>query len=64
MAGRMTPTSNAQVMADLDKPVFSLLYRQYLLLWGLMSLLGLGLVVGLVIPEVKPRPVTPPPPRS
>jgi len=28
----MTPTSNAQVMADLDKPVFSLLYRHYLLL--------------------------------
>ena len=52
-------TSNAQVMDALDHPIFSLPYSPYALIWTLVGILGLGLIVGLVVPLVKPRPVLP-----
>ena len=53
-------TSNVQVMADLSRPTFSLYWSQYLLVWGLVGLLGLGVGVGLVLPIIKSHRVTRP----
>ncbi|MFZ2097186.1 MAG: glycerophosphodiester phosphodiesterase family protein [Anaerolineales bacterium] len=49
-------TSNAGVMSSLERPIFSLPYRQYLLLWGVAGLVGLALIGGLVYPLVRQRP--------
>jgi glycerophosphoryl diester phosphodiesterase len=43
-------TSNVQTMMELASPVFALTYGKYLLLWGLIGILSLGLVLGLTIP--------------
>jgi len=51
-------TSNSQVMFDMEQPIFSLPYSLYALIWSLVGLLGLGLIVGLVYPLLKPRPVS------
>ena len=47
-------TSNVKVMADLQKPIFMLPWNQYLLVWGLVGLLGLGVVVGNIYAAIKP----------
>jgi glycerophosphoryl diester phosphodiesterase len=47
-------TSNARVMADLQRPIFMLTWNQYLLVWGLIALLGLGVVAGNIYPVIKP----------
>lgn len=51
-------TSNARVMADLSRPIFSMPWRQYLLVWGLVGLVGLGVGVGMIYPAVRSRQVT------
>ena len=48
-------TSNVQVMTELSRPIFSLPWNQYLLVWGLVGLVGLGVGVGIIYPVVKPR---------
>ena len=48
-------TSNARVMADLSRPIFSLPWTQYLLVWGLVGLVGLGVGVGIIYPVAKSR---------
>jgi glycerophosphoryl diester phosphodiesterase len=49
-------TSNAGAMSALERPIFSLPYRQYLLLWGVVGLVGLAVIGGLVYPLVKRPP--------
>ena len=41
-------TSNSGVMAKLEKPAFSMPFNQYLLVWGFLGLIGLGLIVILL----------------
>jgi glycerophosphoryl diester phosphodiesterase len=48
-------TSNAGVMVALERPIFSLPYNQYLLVWVGVGLLGLGLFVILLLTGTKPR---------
>jgi glycerophosphoryl diester phosphodiesterase len=48
-------TSNAGVMAELSRPVFSLAYNLYLVAWVLVGLAALGLLLGMVLPVVKER---------
>lgn len=48
-------TSNSAVMADLVHPVFSLTWSQYLIAWGLVGLVGWGLMAGLVFPITRHR---------
>jgi glycerophosphoryl diester phosphodiesterase len=45
-----TTTSNAHTMLGIDRPVMSLPFTQYLMLWGIVGILSLGLVLGLTIP--------------
>jgi glycerophosphoinositol inositolphosphodiesterase len=45
-----TTSSNAHTMVGLNRPVMSLPFNQYLLLWSLVGLLSVGLVLGLTIP--------------
>jgi glycerophosphoinositol inositolphosphodiesterase len=45
-----TTTSNAHTMIALNRPVVSLQFGQYLVVWSLVGILGLGLVLGLTIP--------------
>ena len=45
-----TTTSNAHTMVGLNRPVVSLPFDQYLLLWGIVGILSLGLALGLTIP--------------
>jgi glycerophosphoryl diester phosphodiesterase len=40
-------TSNAAAMAALARPILALPYNQYLLLWGMAGILGLGIIVAL-----------------
>ena len=51
-------TSNAQVMVALERPIFSLTYGLYALLWSLVGLVGVGLMVGWIYPLINPRPLT------
>jgi glycerophosphoinositol inositolphosphodiesterase len=44
-----TTTSNVQTMMELESPVFAMTDGKYLLLWGLIGILSLGLVLGLTI---------------
>ena len=53
-------TSNARVMAALDRPIRVLPYNAYALFWALIGLTGLGWMIVLIYPVVNPRPVTPP----
>lgn len=47
-------TSNVLIMDDLDHPVFSLPYTQYLVLWSFVGLVGLGFIIGMATRIVKP----------
>ncbi|HSB67629.1 MAG TPA: glycerophosphodiester phosphodiesterase family protein [Anaerolineales bacterium] len=38
-------TSNARVMSGLSRPIFSLSWSQYLLVWGLVGVMGLGILI-------------------
>jgi glycerophosphoinositol inositolphosphodiesterase len=42
-------TSNVKAMAELPHPIFSFSWTQYLLVWGLVGLLGLGVLVGTIL---------------
>jgi hypothetical protein len=46
-------TSNSAVMVALSRPIFSISYSAYLLVWSLVGLAGLGLLLGLVLPTLK-----------
>jgi hypothetical protein len=43
-------TSNSQAMVALARPVLSLSYAMFLLLWGVIGILGLVKILGLTIP--------------
>jgi glycerophosphoryl diester phosphodiesterase len=45
-----TTTSNTQSMIGLSRPILSLPFRQYVVLWSGVGILGLALVLGLTIP--------------
>jgi glycerophosphoryl diester phosphodiesterase len=42
-------TSNVKVMAELTRPMFSFTWTQYLLVWGLIGLLGLGVMLSATL---------------
>jgi glycerophosphoryl diester phosphodiesterase len=48
-------TSNAGVMSALERPIFSLPYSQYLLVWGMVGLMGLVLIAILLYTGTKTR---------
>lgn len=48
-------TSNIGTMVALDKPVFSLRFTSYLLVWALVGLAGIGLLAGLLLPVALAR---------
>ncbi|MGE5224681.1 MAG: glycerophosphodiester phosphodiesterase family protein [Omnitrophica WOR_2 bacterium] len=50
-----TTTSNAHTMAALSRPVLSLPFDRYLVLWSVVGILGLVLVTGLAIPAYRLR---------
>jgi hypothetical protein len=43
-------TSNSQAMVALARPVLSLSYAMFLLLWGVIGILGLVKILGLTTP--------------
>jgi glycerophosphoinositol inositolphosphodiesterase len=46
-------TSNSGDMVELEKPIYSLPYGQYLLVWAIAGLIGLGLIALLLYTGVK-----------
>jgi glycerophosphoinositol inositolphosphodiesterase len=45
-----TTSSNAHTLVALSKPVMSMSYELYLVVWGLLGLASLGLLLGLILP--------------
>ncbi|NJD60152.1 MAG: hypothetical protein FIA98_12225 [Anaerolineae bacterium] len=45
-----TTSSNAHMLVALSKPVSSMSYELYLVVWGLVGLASLGLLLGLILP--------------
>jgi glycerophosphoryl diester phosphodiesterase len=50
-----TTTSNAQAMIALSRPILSMSFAQYLVLWSAVGILGLGLFLGLTFPVYRLR---------
>ena len=48
-----TTTSNAQTMIELRRPILSIPFGQYVVLWSGVGILGLALVLGLPIPVIR-----------
>jgi glycerophosphoryl diester phosphodiesterase len=53
-------TSNAGVMAELARPILSVAYSAYVVIWSLVGLVGAGLIVGLLFPVIKQQPTNQP----